>query len=194
MKSFYRTIKEEFGNRYVRCSCIPDESTELIFREFLAEKPIKHALEIGTWFGISALCMACYAEKVTTIDCLNKIEASTLWDSFGMTDRITKHVIRSEKEKAEIIDHLDFDFVFIDGGHRYDSVKLDFALTEKCGRVLFHDYYEHTDNIPGIDFEEDIKKGKDPSTFEEVKRFVDELPKDEVVSKKPFALWAKKQQ
>lgn len=184
MKSFYQTIKEEFGNRYIRHSCVSAESTQLIFRDFLQKKKIRHAVEIGTWCGVSAAFMTCYADKVSTIDMQWRAEPRILWASLGRTDKITAYTIRSEEEKSEILDNLDFDFAFIDGGHRYSNVRWDFALTQKCGRVLFHDYYNADDKIPGL-------SGR---KTDDVKRFVDTLPSHELTIKKPFAYWEKRPQ
>jgi len=192
MKDFYKKIKEEFGQRYIRCSCIADKTTEDIFCEFLSRKKIVNALEIGTWFGVSSMVLSHYADKVFTIDIQWRPEPGLLWATFGVADKINRYERDSEKQKADIVDHLDFDFAFVDGNHRYDGVKADFELVKRCGRVLFHDYYDHTDTIPGIDFKTAIDNGKDPDTFGEVKRFIDELPKDEVSIMKPFALWERK--
>ena len=191
MNSFYHLVKDEFGQRYIRCSCVADESTEKIFRDFLSKKPIKHALEIGTWFGVSALVLTQYAEHVSTIDIQWRPESGLLWKTFNISNRITRYEIDSEAQKAKIIKQLDFDFAFIDGGHRYGNVKLDFALVKHCGRVLFHDYYDRTDIIPGIDLKGMAERREDPSTLEEVKKFVDEIEEGTIIIKKPFAYWEK---
>ena len=191
MNGFYNLVKSEFGQRYIRHSCIADESTEKIFCDFLAQKPIKHALEIGTWFGTSAFVITHFAGKVSTIDIQWRPEPGLLWKTFKISNRIAKYERDSETQKAKIIDHLDFDFAFIDGGHRYDNVKLDFSLVKHCGRVLFHDYYDRTDIIPGIDLKEMAERREDPATLEEVKRFVDEIEEGTITIKKPFAYWEK---
>lgn len=191
--SFYKTIKEEFGQRYIRCSCIADESTEKLFCEFITKHKINHVVEIGTFFGTSALAFSLIADKVTTIDIKEWTEAKYLWGALpAVAHKITQIIVSSEKEKADILDNLNFDFAFLDGGHSYSCVRLDFEITKKCGRVLFHDYFTAEDDIPGIDFKIDIAKGKDPILFEGVKRFVDTLPKEEVIIKKPFAYWEKR--
>jgi predicted O-methyltransferase YrrM len=62
---------------------------------------------------------------------------------------------------------LSFDFAFIDGDHSYDAVAADFEMVKRCGAVLFHDY------VPG----------------NEVARFIDELPQDQVSRMDMFGFW-----
>ena len=173
---FAEKVFPEFGGRVIRGSASGVYKvngqmvrTESIFRKFLSDVHIDMVVEIGTWRGLSTAILAHYANKVVTID-INAYQVSWgLWLYAGGESKIMPVVIESEDEKRQICEGLDFDFAFIDGEHKYDNVKIDFECVEKCGRVLFHDY--SYDSFPGV------------------KRFVDELPENELTIIEPFAYW-----
>jgi hypothetical protein len=168
---FYQMVMKEFGYRILRGSAVgwKDGTVyERRFRNYLKDKDIKHAVEIGTWRGVSTAILAHYADKVSTFDLKYYDIAPHVWIWAGIQPKIKYYVADSNVAKQQWIDSLDFDFAFIDGGHHYEDVRLDFALVKKCGRVLFHDY---TKECPGI-----IK-------------FVDEIKEGKVERNDPFAYW-----
>jgi len=167
----------EFGRRIIRGSaagvCEVDGrmiATESIYRKFLSDININIAIEIGTWRGLSAAILAHYANKVVTIDIAYYQTASFLWAYAGVRHKIKHLIVKDEREKRQFFNDFGFDFAFIDSIHEYDNTKADFECVKKGGRVLFHDY---------------------GNRFIGVKRFVDELPRDEVTIVEPFAYWEK---
>jgi hypothetical protein len=181
---FLAKLKEEFGMRYLRGSVIiypfSVENEEIRdiepkFRSFLQGKNIKHAVEIGTWRGVSSCLLSRYAEKVTTIDKCYHPERVPVWMYFGILSDINSVIVEDDYVKAQAIDTMDFDFAFVDGDHTYEGVEYDFNLVKKCGRVLFHDY--------GI---------QPPRDGVGVTEFVDTLEKTELTLDPPFAYWEAK--
>lgn len=176
---YFEQVKAEFGMRYLRGTAVgfhnPDTSvlysTEKIFREFLGSRDIKRAVEIGTWRGVSTALIAHYAQQVTTVDITYYPEAMPVWMYFGIQKKIEYVVVENNEAKKQLLDRMDFDFAFIDGNHSHDEVAYDFELVRKCGRVLFHDY--------GI------------AHCMGVMDFVNHLPNEELIIKRPFAYWEK---
>ena len=174
---FLETVAAEFGRRVIRGTALSYEcpvthmvsSAENLLRKILKDMNIKTAFEIGTFRGVSTALLAHYADRVITLDVKYFEEAMYLWAYAGVMEKI-EYIVITDENKKEVISNIDFDFVFIDGHHDYESVKKDFELTKKCGRVLFHDYL---------------------STCSGVIKLVDSLPKNEVVIKRPFAYWEK---
>lgn len=132
-------------------------------------KNIKHAIEIGTWRGVSTALLAHYADKVTTCDLRYYPESMPVWLYFGVNGKIRCTIMEDNDSKAKVINELDFDFAFIDGDHSLEGVAYDFELVKRCGRVLFHDY--------------GIKHCPGPS------KFIESLPETELKLKRPFAYW-----
>lgn len=170
---FTMPLVQEFGIRIMRGSAAGWNGAmyERTFRDRLKGYRIKHALEIGTWRGVSSAILAHYADKVTTVDIRYYDEAPRVWMWAGVFDKMKYLVVPDNETKAAAIKDLDFDFAFIDGMHTYDDVAFDFELVKKCGRVLFHDY---CDKCPGI------------------VEFVDKLSEvtiSEVTIAEPFAYW-----
>ncbi len=169
-------VLAQHGTDGLRKSAVGLREGEDIFRHFLEGKGYRTVLEIGTYKGLSAACMAQYVEKVITIDLANgqleqageSFDRQALWNELGVADKIELHLVSGNKEKAALIASLDFDFAFIDGAHD-ESVKCDFEMVRKCGAALFHDYSET------------------PGKRNHVKRFVDTLGPVEV--KDIFAFW-----
>jgi hypothetical protein len=180
-EDFAGHVRYFFGEIQIWRSIFAQEpEDELIFRNLLATKPIRHAVEIGTCKGTSTALLAAYARHVTTFDRFNFMNKFPFWLEYKVHDKIESHVVNNE-EKVAIIDGLDFDFAFIDGDHEFDGIAIDFEATKKCGRVLFHDYY-----IPGSPRDLACKWG---DITPGVNRLVDSLPESEVYIEEPFALW-----
>lgn len=109
----------------------------------------KRVLEIGSYCGLSTICMARTAEHVTACDYFDgratPVPENTLADfranvaRYGVADRVcTIH-------PSELDSHSEtYDLVFIDGAHDYESViedirKASHVLNEN-GLMVFHDY------------------------------------------------------
>ena len=139
-------IERLHGEVTLKRSALRLPGGEGVFRRVLAGEGYRSALEIGTYRGCSTAAIAQYVERVTTIDLLHGIverdggfDRLAFWDSLGLRN-IALVQVTDDAEKGEVIAGLDFDFAFIDGGHDEVSVRRDFALVRRCGRVLFHDY------------------------------------------------------
>lgn len=138
----------------------------------------RHVLEIGTYKGVAAACMARYCERVTTIDLhhgrLEQLGESwdrqAFWSKLGIHN-IDLRLVNDNAEKSELVNALDFDFAFVDGAHD-ESVRDDFDLVKRCGTVLFHDYDRR--GRPELDYVAD---------------FIDTLPKDQIEVMDIFVLW-----
>lgn len=167
-----------YGADVLRKSAINIRGGAGVFEKVLSGKGYKTALEIGTYRGCAAAEISQYVERVVTIDLVQgKLEGqgeawdrAAFWNSLGV-ENIEFHAVADNVYKTRLIDSLEFDFAFIDGAHDR-SVRLDFDLVRRCGRVLFHDYERR-----GV-------KGQD-----DVCDFVDSLPKSQVQVLDIFALW-----
>ena len=171
-------VKEQFGLKYLHGSSLVNEvyedvsysmtSIESKFRNFLRDKDIDHALELGTHFGTGSLLLAHYAYSLRTVDVIPYTEPLDLWAYFGVHKKIEFAVALTPEARLKYINRTDFDFAHIDTNVNYATTKRDFEEVKKCGRVLFHDL-AHDYN----------------------KKFVAKLPKKEVTIDYPFAYWEK---
>ena len=99
----------------------------------------KRCIEIGTFKGLTAVVLSRYFEEVVTLDILPDDDKRAIAESTGRRN-IRFIDIRDNGEKARIINGLEFDAAYVDGDHAHDT-ETDFALVERCGRVLFHEYW-----------------------------------------------------
>lgn len=161
-------------------SAIRIRNGDEVIRGFVEPLTCNKILEIGTYKGVTSLFMSQFCNKLYTIDLLHgKLEKETvvglvrhkLWKRFGV-DNIEYLPAMCDNSKARIIEKLDFDFCFIDGGHTYEDVEFDFERVKHCGRVLFHDYDDS-----GIE----KRNG--------VWNFVNTLPKEQITVRDIFAYW-----
>lgn len=174
-------IVARYGERFLRKSALSIRDGEGVFREVLGDGRYRTALEIGTYKGVSAACMAQFCERVITIDLKRgKLEMNGedhdrawFWGSLGI-DNIEFHAVADDAEKAQLINGMEFDFAFIDGAHDAFGVRADFDLVKRCGAVLFHDY---DDSGPKLEKRNDVY------------RFVNTLPKGQLRVIDIFALW-----
>lgn len=108
----------------------------------------KRVLEIGSFCGLSTVCMARTAEHVTAIDYFDgrgtsvRGDCRPLFDEslrrHGVTDKVTACHPEAELPFDE------YDLVFIDGAHDVGSVRADIkralSVVASDGLVVFHDY------------------------------------------------------
>jgi hypothetical protein len=102
----------------------------------------KTCLEIGTYHGITAVILSQFFERVVCVSVDN--DPKTLLkhhivDFLGIKN-IEFHDVKNNAQKHKIVSALDFDFCYSDGDHTHDT-HTDFELVERCGRVLFHEYW-----------------------------------------------------
>lgn len=147
---------------------ITNKEQEETFTKFLKKKPIKTAVEIGTYNGVSTVLLSRFAEKVITIDIKNRPLKYQIWDYFNIKN-IKSYIVKDNKEKKELLSNLEFDFAFIDGNH--NDVMPDLKSCKKCNRILFHDY---------------------GTQFSSVNEAVGSLPLKEIEIEGMFAYWEKK--
>lgn len=112
----------------------------------------KRVLEIGSYCGLSTVCMARTAKHVTAVDYFDgrgtPNPKSTL-ESFN--ENIRRHGV-AHKVSAHTPDDVrysfaSYDIVFIDGAHDYESVKTDIEIAMQAlkpgGLIVLHDYREN---------------------------------------------------
>lgn len=117
-------------------------------------------LEIGSFCGRSAVCLAQTAELVTCIDPFDGRGTSAPGDTReefrGNLDRYRDHfsgrVVAHKGTTADVAPGLcaaSYDLVFIDGAHDYESVAADIKAAEPLlapgGLIAFHDYHKPID-------------------------------------------------
>ena len=143
-------------NNLIKASAMPSLKTS---EDFFRQLNINIAVEIGTFWGVTAAYIAQFANKVHTFDIIDHPEKYKVWNDLKVKDKISFHLVKSrdmvgdtfkdfegihkltgkEVDIKTIIDIIEFDLAFVDGDHHYKNVKADFELVKKCGRVLFHD-------------------------------------------------------
>ena len=100
------------------------------------------ALEIGTFYGITAVLMSQYFERVicVSVDLEGDREMKRrIVDHLGIRN-VSFYDARDNADKAKFIHAAEFDFCYQDGDHTNDT-RTDFELVRRCGRVLFHEYW-----------------------------------------------------
>lgn len=153
------------------------------FQWAMAGRNYGKVVEIGTYKGCAAAEMSQYCSSVITIDLKHgKLEHNgevwdhqAFWESLGVFN-VKLMLVSDDREKAELLQSLAFDFAFIDGAHD-QTVANDFALVKRCGNVLFHDADDNRIQ-PG-------RKHKPNYVFD----FIKTLPADQVKFHDIFALW-----
>lgn len=113
----------------------------------------KRVLEIGSYCGLSTICLARTAEHVTAVDyfdgratpkprgTFDEFKANI--ERYGVADRV--EVCHPDAE----IPLPEYDLAFIDGNHRREAVEQDIekalAVLKPDGLIAFHDYSRATD-------------------------------------------------
>lgn len=132
-----RKVFEHFGmEAFRRSSCLDGFSAFVSTAEFRG----KRCVEIGTCKGLTSLVLARHFEEVVTIDIESDKDKQSIAEFCGIKN-IVFHDVADNAEKGAVIRALgDFDAAYCDGNHAYDA-RADFDLVERCGRVLFHEYW-----------------------------------------------------
>jgi len=112
----------------------------------------KVCLEIGSYCGKSSVCMGLVCQQLYCIDTFkadtsgqDQANGFTTLDEFikNIVGLPIKYFIGKSEDVLPTID-LEFDLVFIDGMHDYDSVMIDIYLSypklKSNGIMTFHDY------------------------------------------------------
>lgn len=171
---FKERVEPFGGHRLFRRSALHIRDGAGVFDHLLSGRKYKTIIEIGTYRGASAAYMAQFCERLITIDLKHgrmergndTFDREKFWADLGIGN-IQLHLVGSNEEKAALVGALDFDFAFIDGDHIAPGPEIDFELVKRCGAVLFHDYDSGND----------------------VKKFVDTLPREQVDIMDIFAFW-----
>lgn len=102
----------------------------------------KSCLEIGTFYGITAVLLSQFFERVVcvSVDLPRDQEMKRkIVEHLGIKN-ISFYDAKNNTDKAAFLHALKFDFCYMDGDHTNDT-ESDFALVKRCGRVLFHEYW-----------------------------------------------------
>jgi protein-L-isoaspartate O-methyltransferase len=112
------------------------------FEKFLNDTRFsgKRCVEIGTCNGLTAIVLARHFKEVITIDIAPNDIKRRIASHCGARN-ITFVDVANNAEKAEFLAGFNFDAAYVDGDHARDT-QSDFALVKKCGRVLFHEYWD----------------------------------------------------
>lgn len=112
------------------------------FNGFLVAQRLggERCVEIGTWKGLTALVLSRYFREVVSVDIVPDPERERIAACAGVVN-VRFVTVADNAEKARVIDGLQFDAAYIDGDHARDTA-VDFATVERCGTVLFHEYWE----------------------------------------------------
>lgn len=116
----------------------------------------KRVLEIGSYCGLSTVCMARTAQHVTAVDYFDGRATPSPRDTFAEFSRnmhrygVADRVIAVRPGTPLPLE--EYDVVYIDGAHDYDAVNADLALALSVlandGLIAFHDY--HHPSHPGV--------------------------------------------
>lgn len=97
--------------------------------------------EIGSWNGLTAAVLSRHFRRVVSVDIAHNAIKHDVMRELGVTNVEFIDIV-DNAHKAEVANELDFDFAYLDGDHAHDTQD-DFRLTEKAGRVLFHECWAH---------------------------------------------------
>lgn len=146
-------LAERFGIDEVNyLSCVYIDDGENSMRELLKRYgPFEHAIEIGTYRGVSTAILSEYCGQIDCIDIVDQPERKSYWDYLGVNNA-KYHLAKSNDDKKEIVRKLinrgDIDLVFVDGDHSYQSARADIDLCHNVPYILVHDYSQS--HFPGV--------------------------------------------
>lgn len=93
--------------------------------------------EVGTWNALTACVLSQFFDRVVTVDIASNPIKYKIMKHLGITT-IECIDIADNSDKLKVLDGLEFDFAYLDGNHA-DDTDTDFAMTKRCGRILFHE-------------------------------------------------------
>lgn len=129
-------VYERFGIGVFRRSSVLEGINDFVRAHSFAGK---RCVEIGTRNGLTAIVLARYFGEVVTVDVEPSAKKHEIAAFLGV-ENIRFIDVRDNDEKAAVIRGLDFDAAYVDGDHARDTAT-DFSLVERCGRVLFDEYW-----------------------------------------------------
>lgn len=135
---FLRRLVDEIGVEVFRRSSVLEG-----FDEFLRTTHFKGecCMEIGTCNGLTAVVLARYFKKVISVDVAPSAMKHIVARSAKVDTRVHFIEVKDNAEKARVVSSFAFDAAYSDGDHARDTYT-DFELVRKCGRVLFHEYWQ----------------------------------------------------
>lgn len=165
---------EPFDSAWIGESPVPDDLPGFRFpwdvdgwlrseegRELARLATGKRVLEIGSYLGLSTICLAQTAERVTAVDTFdgrgtsapdNTFEGfSRNLSAYGLTEKVSSYTgtIQGLASRGQ---RSCYDLIFIDGDHSREAVESDIAtclpLLAHGGLIAFHDYQSPHD--PGV--------------------------------------------
>lgn len=143
MKEIMRAFGKSAFGRSSACAEFESFLVGLCKTRAAREWPLgRTCLEIGTFYGITAVLLSQFFERVICVSVdlqSDKQMKCRIVDHLGIKN-IVFYDAKDNADKAAFIHAAKFDFCYQDGDHTNDS-ESDFALVERCGRVLFHEYW-----------------------------------------------------
>jgi hypothetical protein len=129
-------VFERFGIALFRRSSVLEG-----FDSFIRETGFsgRSCVEIGSCKGLTALVLARYFDRVVSIDIVADPQREEVARCAGV-ENVEFITVHDNAEKADVIRRLEFDGAYVDGDHARDT-DTDFALVERCGQVLFHEFW-----------------------------------------------------
>lgn len=134
---------------------VEDASGEFMY-DLIRKNKIQHTLEIGFAYGKSAayIMSASQSEHVAMDpfqDGFHNIGVQNI-RKLGLEDRLTLHRDYSHVVLPQLLkEGKKFDFVFIDGDHKFDGIFIDFfysdLLLNQGGYILFHDIWMRSTSL-----------------------------------------------
>lgn len=117
----------------------------------------KDVLEIGSFCGLSTICIARTAKSVTAVDYFDGRATPIPGSTFEVFHyNCNRHNVADKIKIANPDSDLtgrEYDFIFIDGDHSYEAVVKDIEKTSRLlkpgGLLAFHDYRTHPQEFEG---------------------------------------------
>lgn len=165
-----RRLAGKFGQKVTKWSMLWDDGEnkmrDLVRVAFPDGRPLS-ILEIGTCRGVSACLLADYGH-VDTVDVTPFPMAPHVIRFLQPYGGVTRHIVADRSEVAAMVASKPYDLCYVDGDHKFEGVSADWAIVQKIGRVIFHDY---SDSHPGVT------------------RLIDSIETGAKVVSRPFVLW-----
>jgi predicted O-methyltransferase YrrM len=153
VNNIYRQLKFKSGGMLTSVK----ESEGKYIYDFLKNNKIAKTLEIGFAYGCSSVFIISATQKKHIV--IDPFESSYAY--LGLKNikllKLDKYLVFLEDYSYNVLPKLlsegeYFDFAFIDGGHRFDDIFIDFfyidLLLNQKGYVLFHDaWMKSTKNV-----------------------------------------------